>query len=182
MCLSEADRRRMLATTSRLLVFMPCYNERDNVGSLIEQIVLTVPQADILIVDDNSPDRTFDVILEKQKTFRQIKAVRRARKLGIATAHKYALIYAIREGYGVLITMDADWSHHPKYIPTLLQALEQNTFVAGSRYCQGGSCDYTGSRNVVSRVGNFIARRLLSVTTHDLTTSRSEERRVGKEC
>jgi len=118
----------MLATTSRLLVFMPCYNERDNIGSLIEEIVSTVPQADILLVDDNSPDGTLNVILEKQKTY-------------------------------------------PKYIPTLLQALEKNTFVAGSRYCRGGSCDYTGSRNLVSRVGNFIARRLLSVTTHDLTTS-----------
>jgi glycosyltransferase involved in cell wall biosynthesis len=95
----------MLATTSRLLVFMPCYNERDNIGSLIEEIVSTVPQADILLVDDNSPDGTLNVILEKQKTYPQIKAVRRARKLGIATAHKYALIYAIREGYGVLITM-----------------------------------------------------------------------------
>src|SRR3954453_8342128 len=161
----------MLALATRLLVFIACYNERGNVGSLIEEIVSTVPHADILVVDDSSPDGSFDEILGKQKIYPQITAVRRPRKLGIATAQKYALIYAIRKNYDVLVTMDADWSHHPKYIPILLQALNKKTFVAGSRYCEGGSCDYTGFRDLVSRVGNLAARRALSVKTHDLTTS-----------
>src|SRR5205085_1887941 len=133
-------------------------NERANIGSLIEEIASTVPHADILVVDDNSPDGTFDEVLEKKKIHSQIIAVKRPRKLGIATAQKYALIYAIRKNYDILITMDADWSHHPKYIPTLLRALDENTFVAGSRYCEGGSCDYTGFRNIVSRFGNLVAR------------------------
>lgn len=162
---------RSLTAPPKLLIFTASYNERGNIGSLIEEIISTVRHADILVVDDNSPDGTFDVVLEKQKTYPQIKAVRRQRKLGLATAHKYALLYAIRQGYDALITMDADWSHHPKYIPTVLQALAKNTFVAGSRYCEGGSCDYTGFRKIVSRFGNFIARHLLSVGTHDLTTS-----------
>src|SRR3954469_18612114 len=106
----------MLSTASRLLVFTPCFNERANIGSLIEEIVSTVPQADILVVDDNSPDGTFDEVLEKQKLHPQVIAVRRPRKLGVATAQKSALIYAIRSNYDVLIPMDADWSHHPKYI------------------------------------------------------------------
>ena len=91
----------MLARKSSLLVFTTCYNEHDNIGGLIEEIVATVPHADILVVDDNSPDGTFDVILKQQKIYPQITAVQRPRKLGIGTAHKYALIYALREGYEI---------------------------------------------------------------------------------
>src|SRR5436853_4523844 len=135
----------MSALATRLLVFIACYNERGNIGSLIEEIVSTVPHADILVLDDSSPDGSFDEILGKQKIYPQITAVRRPRKLGIATAQKYALIYAIRKNYDVLVTMDADWSDDLKYIPTVFDALNRNPFLARSRYCEGGFCDYTSS-------------------------------------
>src|SRR6266487_2190404 len=155
--------------SSNLLVFTTCYNERDNIGPLLDRIVEELPRADILVVEDNSPDRTWDVILEKAKIYKQLTAVQRPRKLGIGSAHKYALLFAMREGYETLITMDADFSHDPKNLPALFGAHGGNTFVTGSRYCQGGSSDYKGYRNIVSRLGNIAARLALGVRVKELT-------------
>ena len=102
----------------RLLVFTATYNERDNVGCLIDEISSIVPEADILVLDDSSPDGTWDIIQAKLQQNRRIKAVRRPLKLGIGSAHKYALTYAMREDYDLLLTMDADFSHRPSEIPT----------------------------------------------------------------
>jgi Methyltransferase domain/Glycosyl transferase family 2 len=155
---------------SKLLIFTACYNERDNIRLLIEQIFEVAHDADILIVDDSSPDGTWDVILELQKTYPRLFAVRRPGKRGIGSAHKYALVYAMREGYDVLLTMDADFSHDPKSIPALLESGGSNVFVTGSRYCKGGRSDYSGYRNAVSRLGNFAARHLLNLRIQELTT------------
>lgn len=155
---------------SNLLVFTTCYNEHGNIGPLIDLIVQQLPHADILVVDDNSPDGTWGVILDKTKTHKQLTAIQRPRKLGIGSAHKYAIFYALREGYDTLITMDADFSHDPKHLPQLLAAHAENCFVTGSRYCEGGTSDYKGYRNIVSRLGNFAARLALNVKLKELTT------------
>jgi dolichol-phosphate mannosyltransferase len=155
---------------SQLLVFTTCYNERENIGRLIDLIIQNLPHADILVVDDNSPDGTWEIIQEKMATCPQVVGVKRPRKLGIGSAHKYALFYAMREGYKTLITMDADLSHDPKYLPELLSAHGPGVFVTGSRYCPGGSCDYKGYRNVISRLGNFAARLALNIKVKELTT------------
>jgi len=155
---------------SRVLVFTTCYNERDNIGQIIDQIAMYSPNVDILVVDDNSPDGTWDIIKEKQRTHTNLYAVKRPGKLGIGSAHKYAIFYAMREKYETLVTMDADFSHDPKMIPALLKAHEKNCFVTGSRYCAGGTSDYTGYRDVVSRLGNVLARRVLGVKIRELTT------------
>jgi dolichol-phosphate mannosyltransferase len=160
----------MIMRTSDLLVFTPCYNERENIGPLIDQITGQMPHADILVVDDNSPDGTWEIIQEKAATYPQVRSIKRPRKLGIGSAHKYALFYAMREGYRTLVTMDADFSHDPKYLPELLEVHGPNTFVTGSRYCEGGSSDYKGYRNVVSRIGNVAARFALGVKLKELTT------------
>jgi dolichol-phosphate mannosyltransferase len=159
-----------VSKSSDLLIFTTSYNERENIGQLIDQIAETVPAADILVVDDNSPDGTWDVIQQKAERWPQLRAVMRPRKMGIGSAHKYALLYAMREGYETLVTLDADFSHDPKYIPALLQAHSKNVFVTGSRYCRGGSCAYTGYRRVVSQIGNFAARWVLSLQLKELTT------------
>ncbi len=156
---------------SSILVFTTCYNERDNIGPLVDEIVRDLPAANILIIDDNSPDGTWDVILEKAKTYKQITAVKRPRKLGVGSAHKYALFFAMREDYDTLITMDADFSHDPKYLSELLRIHAKNTFVTGSRYCVGGTSDYKGYRNFVSRLGNVAARFALGVKLKELTRS-----------
>jgi dolichol-phosphate mannosyltransferase len=155
---------------SKILIFTTCYNERDNIGPMIDGISESVPDADILVVDDNSPDGTWDVIQERAARNPRVHAVKRPGKLGIGSAHKYALFYAMREGYDVLVTMDADFSHDPRAIPSLLQAHGHNVFVTGSRYCPGGRSDYSGYRDVVSRLGNVLARVVLGVKIHELTT------------
>ncbi len=155
---------------SHVLVFTACYNEVENIGRLVDQIVLRLPEADILVVDDNSPDGTWEVIKKKVASYPQLTAVQRPRKLGIGSAHKYALLYAMREGYDTLVTMDADFSHDPKYLNELLRAHGKWTFVTGSRYCDGGSSDYKGYRNVISRLGNFAARLALGINLKELTT------------
>ena len=142
----------------RTLIFTACYNERENIGLLIDQVASVVPEADILVVDDNSPDGTWDVLQEKKREHPQLICVQRPRKLGIGSAHKYALFYAMREGYKTLVTMDADFSHDPRAIPALLAAHGPKAFVTGSRYCEGGKSDYTGYRDFVSRMGNIAAR------------------------
>lgn len=155
---------------SRVLVFTTCYNEEDNIGPLIDGIVEQLPDADLLIVDDNSPDGTWQAILELAKKYPQLTPIQRPGKMGIGTAHKYAVLYAMRESYDTLVTMDADWSHDPKYLPQLVAAGGDNAFVTGSRYCRGGTSDYTGYRNLVSRVGNIAARLALGIRLHEFTT------------
>jgi dolichol-phosphate mannosyltransferase len=159
-----------VSKTSELLVFTTCYNERENIGPLIDQIAQAVPAADILVVDDNSPDGTWEVIQAKAEQWPQLRSVMRPRKLGIGSAHKYALFYAMRERYATLVTMDADFSHDPRTIPDLLRAHGKNVFVTGSRYCPGGSSNYTGYRDFVSRLGNFAARWALTMPLRELTT------------
>jgi len=155
---------------SEILIFTACFNERDNIGPLIDQIVASVPGADILVVDDNSPDGTFEIVRQRAARYQNLYSQRRPRKLGIGSAHKYSILYAIREGYKTLVTLDADFSHDPKVIPKLLAAHGSNIFVTGSRYCEGGKSDYTGYRNIVSRLGNAVARAVLGVRIREITT------------
>jgi dolichol-phosphate mannosyltransferase len=155
---------------SDVLVFTTCYNERENIAPLVEGIAAAVPDADILVVDDSSPDGTWEIIEGLRRRHPRLRAVSRPGKLGIGSAHKYALFYAMREGYTTLVTMDADFSHDPALIPSLLSAHGRNVFVTGSRYCPGGSSDYSGYRDIVSRIGNRLARLVLGVHLHELTT------------
>lgn len=155
---------------ARTLVFTACYNERDNVGLIIDQIFAAAPDVHVLVVDDSSPDGTWDVVQERRARYPNLFGVRRPGKNGIGSAHKYALLYAIRHKYDVLLTMDADFSHQPSSIPDLLRAGGSNVFVTGSRYCEGGQCDYSGYRDLVSRAGNVAARALLNMPIKELTT------------
>ncbi|MCR9106617.1 MAG: methyltransferase domain-containing protein [Gammaproteobacteria bacterium] len=157
-------------STSKTLIFTTCFNERENIGLMIDQIIASVPDADVLIVDDNSPDGTWDIVEEKRQLHSNIYSIRRPRKLGIGSAHKYAIFYAIREGYDTLVTMDADFSHDPREIPNMLKLHDRNVFVTGSRYCEGGTSDYTGYRDAVSRIGNIVARNVLGIKLKELTT------------
>ena len=154
----------------KTLIFTTTYNEAGNISDLVDAIADAAPQADMLVIDDSSPDGTFDIIERLKKKYPQLSSKKRPRKLGIGSAHKYALIYAMKNGYDRLLTMDADFSHNPRSIPGLLAASGDNVFVTGSRYCEGGKCDYTGYRDYVSRLGNFVARNLLNLNIQELTT------------
>jgi len=158
------------AEESNVLIFTACYNERDNISRLIEEIIHYVPNADILVVDDNSPDETAAVVENISKQNRKVKIVKRPGKRGIGSAHKYAIIYAVQNSYDYLVTMDADFSHDPASLPGLLASGGRGIFVTGSRYCPGGKSDYSGYRDIVSRLGNIAARLALGVPLKELTT------------
>ena len=160
----------MPRSAARILIFTTTYNERGNIGGLLDRIVEVVPDADILLLDDNSPDGTFDVVEKKKRQYPQLIGVRRPRKLGIGSAHKYALFYAMREGYDRVVTLDADHSHDPRFIPVLLAQSGPRIFVTGSRYCEGGTSSYRGYRALVSRTGNMLAKAVLGAPINELTT------------
>lgn len=155
----------------RLLVFLATYNEADNIRDLIREIHEVLPYAEVLVVDDNSPDGTGRLLDELALADRRVRAIHRRTRLGLGTAHKLALKIAFAEQYDAIITMDADFSHHPKYLPDFIRLLSYNEFVIGSRFVDGGQCDYSFPRLLLSRGANMLARVLLGIRLHETTTS-----------
>jgi glycosyltransferase involved in cell wall biosynthesis len=154
----------------RILIFFPTFNEAGNVASLLDLILQAMPNADVLVVDDNSNDGTKDILARRAGD--QIKFLVRPGKLGIGTAHLLAWCYAMHHGYDLLATMDGDHSHDPAELPRFLARLDDGRdAVFGSRYMRGGRSDYTGYRNRLSRAANFAARLLLRINLAEFTTS-----------
>jgi dolichol-phosphate mannosyltransferase len=156
---------------NKILVFTATYNEIDNIASLLDAIFAALPACDVLVVDDNSPDKTGELLEEIRAREPRLHVVHRPGKNGLGTAHKLAVKYALAEGYDALITMDADFSHDPSYLPEMVRCLEGAEFVIGSRYVKGGSCEYPLSRILLSRVANELARATLALPVHETTTS-----------
>ena len=134
----------------KILIFTATYNEKENIETLINSIFNNCPYADVLIIDDNSPDNTSQKIKELQNKFKNIILIIRNLKLGLDTAHKVAYDYAVDNGYDYLITMDADLSHDPNEIKNFIFFLEKYPFVIGSRYIEGGKCLMKGRRLIFS--------------------------------
>jgi dolichol-phosphate mannosyltransferase len=155
----------------RTLVFTATYNEADNIRPLVGEICAQLPEAELLVVDDSSPDGTGRLVDELHARDPRIHVIHRPAKNGIGTAHKIAFKYALAGGYDRLITMDADFSHDPKYLPEMVRQLADAEFVIGSRYMQGGSLEYPPSRVVLSRAANFLTRTLLRIPLAETTTS-----------
>jgi dolichol-phosphate mannosyltransferase len=160
-----------LAALGKILVFTATYNEVENIGELVRQVFEALPDCDMLVVDDNSPDGTGQLIEELKQRFPRLQTIHRPGKNGLGTAHKLAIKFALAQGYDALITMDADFSHHPKYLPEMAKRLESAEFVIGSRYVPGGSCEYPLSRLVLSSTANFLTRTLLGIPLHETTTA-----------
>jgi dolichol-phosphate mannosyltransferase len=156
---------------SKVLIFTATYNEAENIRSLIEEIQHYAPQADVLVVDDHSPDGTGTLLDELATQIPALRVIHRKGKLGLGTAHLRGMEYAVANNYDVLVTMDADFSHHPKYLPTMLQLMETNDFVIGSRYMKGGGLGYGFVRTFISKSANLLARLLLSIRLRECTTS-----------
>lgn len=156
---------------NKTLIFTATYNEGENIIPLCTHILGLDPGYDMLVVDDNSPDGTGRLLDQLEAEHSRLSVVHRAGKLGLGSAHELAMQYAEDKHYDALVTMDADFSHNPDDIPRLLKALEGVDFVTGSRYMQGGSCNYSGYRRVVSIWANWGARRLLGIPLHEMTTS-----------
>jgi dolichol-phosphate mannosyltransferase len=155
----------------RVLVFTATYNEAPNIAPLVAEIFAVLPDCDVLVVDDNSPDGTGEIIDRIRSGNPRLHVVHRPGKNGLGSAHKLAIEYALAHGYDALITMDADFSHDPKCLPEFVRLLETSEFVIGSRYMPGGSCELPLSRVVLSRTANALARTLLGIPVRETTTA-----------
>ena len=155
----------------RILVFTACYNEKENIKKLILKIRENLPEGEILIIDDNSPDQTKEVINELKDKISKLYLIVREKKLGLDTAHKFAYEYAIKNNYDYLITMDADLSHDPRELMNFVKNLNENAFVIGSRYIVGGKCEMKGTRLIISKIGNLVIKIFSKINSNEFTTS-----------
>ena len=160
-----------MSNNKRILVFTATYNEIENIRELINGIQKNLPDTSILIIDDNSPDKTQEVIRELKKKNENLYLIEREKKLGLDTAHKTAFSYAIKNNYDYLITMDADLSHDPRELPEFIKNLKNFSFVIGSRYISGGKCLMRGFRLILSKFGNQIIRVVSGIKSNEFTTS-----------
>lgn len=150
------------------LVAIATYNERETLPTLVDAVREALPAADVLVVDDNSPDGTGELADELAAADPRIRVQHRTGKLGLGTATLAAYEHAIRENYDYLLNMDADFSHHPRYIPDLLKCMAAADVAIGSRYVPGGRIEGWGPlRHLMSRGVNFYARWLLGLKTRD---------------
>jgi len=157
---------------SRVIVGISTYNEIENLPTLVERIDEHLPTADILIVDDNSPDGTGDWSQQQADTRADFFCVRRTGKLGLGTATIATLQYAIDHDYEFVINMDADLSHAPDRLPALLDAAQNADVSVGSRYTDGGGIvGWPFHRRIMSRCMNAYARLALSLPTKDCSGS-----------
>jgi len=150
------------------LISISTYKESENIESLIKIIRHYDKDTKILLINDFSGDHTTEIV-NKIKD-KNIEIIERKKKLGLGTAHLLSIFYAIKFNYDFLLTMDADFSHDPKHIPSLFELSKKNSFVIGSRYCQGGKTEYKGFRKIVSILGNYVARKILKINLKEITT------------
>ena len=153
---------------SNILIAIATYKEAENIVKLIQQIRIYYSEIKILVINDFSNDGTREA-LDKLKD-KNLIFLERPTKLGLGTAHKLSIFYAIKFQYDYLLTMDADLSHEPKSIPELLNYADKNNFVIGSRFCEGGKTDLKGFRKIISSGGNFFAKKLLNIKLNEITT------------
>lgn len=156
---------------SKAIVIIPTYNERENISNLIPEIIKrTNGEVDILIIDDNSPDGTSDVVREFQKEHENIFLMTRPKKSGLGTAYVEGFKFALQKGYDYILQMDADFSHEPKEIKNFLKKIKQCDLVIGSRYKDGVRVlNWPLSRLFLSVFANLYTRIITGMPIHDAT-------------
>ena len=155
----------------KILIFSATYNEAENVQNFLKYIEDLNLELDVLLIDDNSPDKTWEIVQEYSKVKKNINLIIRNDKEGLDTAHKIAYKYSIANNYQFLITLDADLSHDPKKIPEFINELKTNAFVIGSRYMKGGKCDMKGLRLLLSYFGNKFIKFIFNIDCDEFTSS-----------
>ena len=153
-------------------VVLPTYNERENLPGIAEAILAAMPGATLLVVDDNSPDGTGQLADELAATDRRIRVRHRSAKQGLGRAYLDGFGVALAGGASAVVQMDADWSHDPAVLPSLVAPIEDDRadLVIGSRYTAGGGVvDWGLGRRVISRGGSLFARIVLGLRPNDLT-------------
>ena len=156
----------------RILVVVPTYNERENLEALHADVGRRLPEADLLVADDASPDWTGALADDLAARDTRVRVLHRPAKLGLGTAYRDAFRLALHEGYDYVFEMDADLSHAPEDLPRLLAAAQGGADLAiGSRYVPGGGTrNWGGWRKLISRGGSCYARTILGVGVRDLTS------------
>ena len=153
-----------------ILVIIPTYNERENVERITARVRAAVPEAHILVADDNSPDGTGQLADDLAAADDQVHVLHRLGKEGLAAAYMAGFAWGLERGYQVLVEMDADGSHQPEQLPLLLDALRGADLVLGSRWVPGGEVkNWPKSREVLSRGGNLYTRLALDLSLQDAT-------------
>ncbi len=154
----------------RALICLPTYDERENLAPILAAIHASVPAVDVLVIDDNSPDGTGALADEIAARDPRVEVLHRAGKQGLGKAYLAGFAWALERGYDLVLEMDADFSHDPKYLPALLERARDADLVLGSRYVPGGGTVNWGlGRKLISRGGSLYARAILGVSVRDLT-------------
>jgi dolichol-phosphate mannosyltransferase len=153
------------------LIVVPTYNESGTIATLLAALEREVPSADVLVVDDSSPDRTADVVRADPRYGQGVYLLERDARNGLGGAYRAGFAWALDHGYECVVQMDADLSHPPERVPVLIAAIQNNADVAvGSRYVKGGRVHHwTMRRRLLSRAGNWYVRFVLALSTHDAT-------------
>jgi dolichol-phosphate mannosyltransferase len=164
------------------LVVIPTYNEATNIGPMIDAVLVAVPEASVLVVDDASPDGTATVVERTAAGHEpgQVELLRRPAKSGLGTAYRDGFAWGMDRGHEVLVQMDADFQHDPAALPHLLAALNDGAdAVIGSRYVSGGSVPaaWPWHRKLLSRGANLYARTVLRLPVRDVTAGFRVHRR-----
>jgi dolichol-phosphate mannosyltransferase len=156
------------ADSTRILVLLATYNERDNLAPLLTEIHNVLPSADLLVIDDNSPDGTGRLADELATDNPRLHVLHRPGKLGVGTAILAGMRYALEHDYDLFINMDADFSHPPRYLPALLAGMDNHDVMIGSRYVAGGGSVYWPlRRQLMSRGVNTLVSLLMRLPARD---------------
>jgi len=156
--------------TGRVVIVMPTYNERQNLEIIAGRIREAVPDADLLVVDDNSPDGTGDLADKLAEADTRVQVMHRTEKAGLGRAYVAGFTWALDRGYDLIVEMDADGSHRPEDLPRLLATSGGADAVIGSRYVPGGTVvNWPKSREFLSRGANLYNRIMLGVRVKDAT-------------
>ncbi len=155
---------------NRTLVIVPTYNEFENIGALILHLTEQRDNVDILVVDDNSPDGTADIVRRFTDHDPRVHLLSRAKKGGLGAAYCAGFDWAFERHYDRVVQMDADFSHNPAYLAPMLSALESYPIATGTRYVEGGGTKGWGAfRQLLSKGGNWYAKTILKLPYQDLT-------------
>jgi dolichol-phosphate mannosyltransferase len=152
------------------VVVIPTYNEAENIRPIVERTLAAAPDADVLIVDDNSPDGTGEIGDQLAEVHGEVHVLHRDRKEGLGVAYRAGFDWALERDYQAVVEMDADGSHQPEEVPRLLEGLTVADIAMGSRWVPGGRAEnWPWHRIVLSRVANFYARHALGLKLRDVT-------------
>ncbi|MFA6551938.1 MAG: polyprenol monophosphomannose synthase [Candidatus Paceibacterota bacterium] len=155
----------------KVAVVLPTYNEKENAGVIIPEIFRVLPECTVFVVDDNSPDGTAAFTESLKTKFPNLRLVKRQNKEGLGKAYIYAFKEILKNfNFDIFITMDADLSHSPKYLPEIIAKAETNDVVVGSRYVKGGqTVGWELWRRILSFGGNFYCKMILGMPVFDAT-------------